>query len=278
MICLTAIPVAHPRSAFHMNEKPNLQRCPDPQTKCKECPIRTMTLFRDVSENDLVWMQEFRDTQYLLPDREILFQEGETAHTLYTLFDGWLILFKTLDNGKRRIMRFLLPGDFFGFQVDGIGPASGYMHSSQALMESTLCAFPVTRFRSMMQKQPQLTARLAEMEMHDMNLCQNHLIDAARNSARQHIAFLLLELFHRVRRQIRSGYDGKTNSIVFPLTREDIGDAIGLTSHHVNRILQEMEREGLILCQKKRLSILNEKAFMEIGQFEPGMILPKHLI
>jgi CRP/FNR family transcriptional regulator len=261
-----------------MNEKPKLQRCPDPQPKCKECPIRNMTLFRDVPEDDLGWMQEFRDSQYLLPAGEILYRQGETAHTLYTLFDGWLILFKTLDNGNRQILRFLLPGDFFGFQVDGIGPAAGYMHGSQALMESTLCAFPVTRFRSMMQKQPRLTTRLAEMEMHDMNLCQNHLIDTARNNARQHIAFLLLELFHRARRQIQNGYDGKTNSIVFPLTPEDIGDAIGLTSDHVNSILQEMEGEGLIRCQKKRLSILNEEALMEIGEFDPGMILPKHLI
>ena len=83
-----------------------------------------------------------------------------------------------------------------------------------------------------------------------MNLRQNHLIDTARNSAQQHIAFLLLEPFHRARRQIRNGYDGKTNSIVFPLTREDIGDAVGPTSDHVNRILREMEREGLIRCKK----------------------------
>ncbi len=209
-----------------------------------------MALFRDVPEDELGWMQEFRESQYLLPSGEILFREGETAHTLYTLFDGWLILFKILDNGKRRILRFLLPGDFFGYQISGIGPSGVHMHGSQALMESTLCAFPVTRFRSMMEKQPHLTTRLAEMEMHDMNLCQNHLVDTARNSALQHIAFLLLELFHRARRQIQNGYDGKTNSIIFPLTPEDIGDAIGLTSNHVNRIFREMEREGLIVCQK----------------------------
>jgi CRP/FNR family transcriptional regulator len=237
-----------------------------------------MALFRDVPEDELGWMQEFRESQYLLPSGEILFREGETAHTLYTLFDGWLILFKILDNGKRRILRFLLPGDFFGYQISGIGPSGVHMHGSQALMESTLCAFPVTRFRSMMEKQPHLTTRLAEMEMHDMNLCQNHLVDTARNSALQHIAFLLLELFHRARRQIQNGYDGKTNSIIFPLTPEDIGDAIGLTSNHVNRILGEMEREGLIVCQKKRLSILNEEVLMVIGDFDPGMILPKLFI
>jgi hypothetical protein len=135
--------------------KNNLLKCPDPQNKFKECPIRKMALYRDVPEDEL----------------------------------GWLSLFKILYNGKRQILRFILPGDFFGFQVDGIGPAAGYMHGSQALMESTLCAFPVARFRSMMQKQPQLTTRLAEMEMHDMNLCQHHLICAGRKNAQESILF-----------------------------------------------------------------------------------------
>ncbi len=261
-----------------MNKKNNLLKCPDPQTECKECPIRKMALFRDVPEDDLGWMQEFRDAQYLLPAREILFREGETAHTLYTLFDGWLILFKILDNGKRQILRFLLPGDFFGFQVNGIGPTAGYMHGSQALMESTLCAFPVTRFRPMMEKQLQLTRRLAEMEMHDLNLCQNHLIGTVRKNARERIAFLVLELFYRVRLQMENGYDEATNSIIFPLTQKEIGDAVGLTSVHVNRTLKDMVKNRLIQYPGKRLTILNEDALMEIGEFDPSMILTKSLI
>ncbi len=77
---------------------------------------------------------------------------------------------------------------------------------------------------------------------------------------------------------MQNGYDEATGSIIFPLTQEDIGDAVGLTSVHVNRILKEMEREGLIRCQKKHLSILDEEALMEIGQFDPGMIAPKELV
>ena len=261
-----------------MNKKNNLLKCPDPQTECKECPIRKMALFRDIPEDDLGWTQEFRDSQYLLPARKVLYLEGMTADTLYTLFDGCLILFKILNNGKRQILRFLLPGDFFGFQVSGIGPAGVHMHSSQALTKSTLCAFPTTQLRSMMEKHPQLAIRLAEMEMHDMNLCQHHLIGAGRKNAQESIAFLLLELFYRVRLQMQNGYDEATESIIFPLTQEDIGDAVGLTSVHVNRILKEMEAKGWIHCQSKRLTILDEEALMEIGQFDPGMISTKSLI
>ncbi len=237
-----------------------------------------MALFRDVPEAELGWMQEFRDAQYQLPAREILFQEGDTAHSLYTLFDGWMILFKTLDNGKRQILRFLLPGDFFGFQVNAIGPTGGYIYGSQALMKSTLCAFPTIRLQAMIEKQPQLTIRLSEMEMHDMTLCQYHLIGTGCKNSLERIAFLLLELFHRVRLQRRGDYDEASNSIIFPPTQKDIGDAVGLSSIHVHRILKEMGSKGWIRCQGKRLTILDEETLMDIGQFDPGMILPKSLI
>ena len=261
-----------------MNEASSLKRCPDPHTECRECPVRGMALFRDVPEAQLGWTQEFREAQYLLPAREILYREGDTAHSLYTLFDGWLILFKILDNGKRQILRFLLPGDFFGFQVDGIGPTGGYMHGSQALMESTLCVFPTIQLRSMIEQQPYLTTRLAEMEMHDLTLSQYHLIGTARKNSEARIAFLMLELFHRVRMQMQKDYDEERNSIIFPPTREDIGDAVGLSSTHVNRILKEMALEGWIHCDSKRLTIFDEEALMEIGQFDPGMISTKSLI
>jgi CRP/FNR family transcriptional regulator len=261
-----------------MNNRSKLKQCPDPQTECKECPVRSMALFRDVPEAELGWMQEFRDAQYQLPAREILFQEGDTAHSLYTLFDGWMILFKTLDNGKRQILRFLLPGDFFGFQVNAIGPTGGYIYGSQALMKSTLCAFPTIRLQAMIEKQPQLAIRLSEMEMHDMTLCQYHLIGTGCKNSLERIAFLLLELFHRVRLQRREDYDEASNSIIFPPTQKDIGDAVGLSSIHVHRILKEMGSKGWIRCQGKRLTILDEETLMDIGQFDPGMILPKSLI
>ena len=114
--------------------------------------------------------------------------------------------------------------------------------------------------------------------MHDMNLCQHHLIGTGRKNARESIAFLLLKLFYRVRLQMQNGYDEATESIIFPLTQEDIGDTVGLTSVHVNRILKEMEAKGWIHCQSKCLTILDEEALMEIGQFDPGMISTKSLI
>jgi len=137
-----------------MNKNPNLQQYDEPQIECKECPIRKMALFRGIPREELGWTQEFRDDQYLLPARKVLYREGDTAHTLYTLFDGWLILFKILYNGKRQVLRFILPGDFFGLQVNGIETSAGYTHGSQALVESRLCAFPRARLRSMMEKQP----------------------------------------------------------------------------------------------------------------------------
>jgi CRP-like cAMP-binding protein len=260
-----------------MHKKPNLRSNPE-EVHCAACPIRGQALFRGIPAAELEWIEEFRDAQYLLKARDLLYRQGETAYLLYTLYDGWLILFRILDGGERQILRFVLPGDFIGFQVNGSGAAAGYTHGAQALIDSTLCAFPRPRLREMMERQPQLAIGLAEMGMHDMTLCQHHLVGTGRKTAKQSIAFLLLELFHRVQRQMPHGYEEQGNSVIFPLTQEDIGDALGLTSVHVNRVLKEMEREGYIACRKRRLTIRNQEALMEIGQFDPGMITPCPLI
>ncbi len=102
----------------------------------------------------------------------------------------------------------------------------------------------------MMEKQPQLAIGLSEMGMHDMVLCQHHLTGTARKSAHERIVFLLLELFYRVRLQMQNGFDEATSSVIFPLTQKDIGDAVGLTSIHVNRAQWDGEKRIAPMSEK----------------------------
>jgi len=61
-------------------------------------------------------------------------------------------------------------------------------------------------------------------------------------------------------------------TIQFPLTQEDIGDATGVTKIHTNRILSELKNKKLIECNHKRLVILDEAALSEIAQFDVDLI------
>lgn len=117
-----------------------------------------------------------------------------------------------------------------------------------------------------------LPLRLASMESRDMSLCQHHQAFSSSKDSHESVAFLLMELFYRIRLQMRHQYDPVTNTIEFPLTQELIADAVGLTNIHVNRVLRQFHKLGLIECRQRKLTILNEESLAELGAFDKSMI------
>ena len=243
-------------------------------SNCNECRARGTSLFKLIPDKDLSGTQEYRKEQLEIPARTRIFQEGDYHDHVYSMFKGWGFIYKTVsNNGKRQILRFILPGDLIGYQTN---TGSTMPYSAGTITESVLCAFPKNKIKPMLQETPELAIRLVDMESRVVSLCQNHLMAAGRKTARESIAFLLLELFYRVRQQIPKDYSESSHSIVFPLTQEDIGDAVGLTNIHVNRVIKEMMREKLIHCHKKNLIISEEEKLSQIAEFKPDMILNSH--
>ncbi|MEN8251219.1 MAG: Crp/Fnr family transcriptional regulator [Bacteroidota bacterium] len=256
-------------------KKKQIQIRKQPNTKCTQCPILNLALFQGVPPDRLEWTQKYREQQFIVPSKATLYREGSETDYVYTLFDGWMAMYQTSKEGKRHILRFVLPGDFLGFQTDQNGMIA---HSVSALSESIVCGFPRNQLQEMFEETPTLALRLASMGSKDMNLCQHHQAFQSRKDAYESIAFLLLELFHRIRLHMNHHYDPVTNSIVFPLTQEDIGDAVGLTKVHVNRILRHFHKLDLIDCHHKRLRILDEKKLSDMGEFDKSMISSNPLI
>ena len=241
-----------------------------PHTDCNQCPVRDMSLFKGASKKGLDCAQEFRNNQILVSARSNIFHEGGNNDSIYELFSGWGILYKTVrNNGKRQILRFLLPGDLIGYQTSSSGLA---IHSAGTITESILCTFPRAQLGKMLEKNPELAIRLLNMESRDMSLCQSYLMAAGRKTAKESDAFVLLELYYRVQSQVKDSYNAVTKTIDFPITQEDIGDAIGLTNVHINRVIKRMISENLITCHKKQLSILDEDKLCEIAEFNPDKI------
>ena len=256
-------------------KKKHIQIRKQPQTKCTQCPIRNLALFQGVPADRLEWTQKYREQQFVVPSKTNLYREGGETDYVYTLFDGWMAMYQTSKEGKRQILRFALPGDFLGFQTDQNGMVS---HSVSALSESIVCGFPRSRLQEMFEDTPSLALRLASMGSRDMNLCQQHQAFRSRKDAYESIAFLLLELFHRTREHMNHHFDPVSNSVAFPLTQEDISDAVGLTNVHVNRILRQFHKLGLINCHHKKLQILDEDKLADMGEFDISMISSNPLI
>src|SRR3546814_10488064 len=88
----------------------------------------------------------------------------------------------------------------------------------------------------------------------DRSLTFAHLTSMGRQSARERVAHLLLELFVRC----RSRWPGhRIEEMHLPLTQEHIGDATGLTGVHVSRVLGDLKKDGIVTFSYRRLSILD---------------------
>lgn len=238
---------------------------PEPHQKCLICPVRERALFNGVPEEQLEWTQSYRSYQVEVSPKQNIYLEGESSTHAYTLFDGWASIYKTLPNGKRQILRFALPGDFLGFQPDLEGPMR---YGVSAITRVVLCAFPRSGLTEMFKNNKDLALQMALLNARYMELCQHHLMGAGRQSAIERIAFLLLELYYRSR--VQAGVEGE--SIPFPICQEEVADAVGLTTVHVNRTLKEMRAEGLLECAARKLVIKDEPRLSEIANFDKSII------
>jgi CRP/FNR family transcriptional regulator, anaerobic regulatory protein len=234
---------------------------------CRLCKIRQHSIFQGIPKESIVWTQDFLESQRKASTGQLIYREGEKLTSLFTIFDGWVSLFKELPTGKRQILRIALPGDFIGYQTDG-------HHLAEALTNTRLCSYPYAKLSLLFSSYPEISKKLTEFAIRDMNLCQQHLATTGRATALERVASLLSELFERSLQSL--GHTDRCNlpSIQFPLTQELIGDTVGLTSVHVNRVLRELGQQEIIHCHKRKLTIKNLERLHEIAHFDASSIAP----
>jgi len=226
---------------------------------CKACAVRATALFGELELKHLDKACALRSAQATYEAGEYLYHEGDIPEKAFSIYKGWVILFKDMQNGDRQILRFALPGDFLCYKV---GKNKIIDHSAIAVSEATVCAFPIERFRDTIAQLPELAFAISSITERTAQRCHSVLTTIASHPAETKIAFLLLSLF------IREASLNPANSecVPFPITQEDIADALGLTSIHVNRVLQSLRKSGLIECKNRSLRVSDKDALAEMAK------------
>jgi len=217
-----------------------------------------------IEMNQLGKVHAFRSAQDMFSEGEHLYYEGDTAQHVYTVYKGWVILYKSLENGNRQILRFALPGDLLCFKV---GRNKVLDHSAIAVSDTSLCVFPIERFKKTVKELPDLAVALSSMSCLISERYHSMLTTIASHPAETKVAFLLLSLYIR-QRTVSGSKDDADYCAHFPIKQEDISDALGITSIHVNRVLQSLRKKGLIECKNKCLKVPDQKALAEVAKIE----------
>lgn len=230
-----------------------------PEVRCHQCPLRRRPLFLENSGKEIDFVQMIKQRELTLGASEVLIHEGQKDAPLFTLLEGWAYRFKTLRDGRRQILNFLLAGDFIGVQQK-MGDAAA--HGVVTLTDAVFCVFERDSLWELHQQSPKLGFNVTWLTAHEESLVDDNLLSVGRRSAEERIATLLIQMFKRA---AALQPDGGAAGVPFPLTQQHVADGLGLSLVHTNKTLRSLERRGLHCIKDGRLYLLDPGALEQIA-------------
>jgi CRP-like cAMP-binding protein len=205
-----------------------------------------------------------------------IYSEGETSDEFFVVIEGWVFQHQILEDGRRQILDFALPGTLLGFQPER---GAEMTHAAEALTAATLAVIPRNRLGEFLARDPEFGLRMISAAAGALNTAYESLTDVGRRTAREAVAHLLLRLFVRIC-ALNPHVAG--TPVDFPLTQEHIGDALGLTAVHVCRTLRGLRQDGVVQLNNGRLNVPDIDSLIEIagcttelGAFPEALVAPR---
>ncbi len=240
-------------------DKPGAAPATAAEARCSACPLRRHALFEKPTDEELVLVQSLKRREHRLPAGETLIHEGQTDAPLYTLLEGWAFRYKTLSDGRRQILSFLLAGDFIGVQQK-MGDAAA--HGVDTLTDTAFCVFQRDSLWELHRRSPTMGFNITWLTAHEESMVDDTLLSVGRRSAEERIASMLILLFKRAAAlQDDAGREG----VPFPLTQQHVADGLGLSLVHTNKTMRKLERRGLHHIEGGRLHLRDVRALARLA-------------
>jgi len=175
-----------------------------------------------------------------------VFGEDEPAEYLYKVIDGIVRSCKLLDDGRRQIAAFHLPGDVFGLELGDV-----HRFTAEAVVESTVQVIKRSTVTAAAACDGNVARQLWQSTARDLQHVQDHMLLLGCLSARERVAAFLLEMANRL-----SG----GNEVELPMPRQDIADYLGLTIETVSRTITQLQADAAIGLSTARRIVLRNRA------------------
>ncbi|OAM77979.1 Crp/Fnr family transcriptional regulator [Devosia elaeis] len=227
---------------------------------CEQCPLRALPAFRDFTPTELRFVSGFKTGEMTAEPGAVILSEGAHSAHLYTLLSGWAFRFKTLADGRRQILNYMLPGDLVGLQGSVIGEME---HSVEALSPLVLCVFQRDRLDELFGGHPGLGFDVTWLAAQEERMLDNHLLSLGRRTALERAAYLLSFLHQRARMVAPNAA-----RIELPLTQQHVADTLGLSIVHTNKTLRKLSNLGLVRWLGGACEVLDLERLMVVADWE----------
>ncbi len=187
---------------------------------------------------------------------EHLFRTNDEFTAFYAVRSGSVKSYIIDENGDEQVTGFYFPGEIMGFDA-----IENHKHSCSvvAMETTTYCTLPYNKLNEISQSIPDLQNQLFRLLSREFTKENQLLLSINRRSAEERIATFLVSLSGRFKRM---GYSECAFNL--PMSRQEIGNYLGLTIETVSRFLSRFQSNGLIDINRKEIRINDLPALHEI--------------
>jgi len=244
VIPLTLEPAVHPAPAAKQG------------TACSACSLRNVCLPCELPSAEMNRFGEMAGAKRRIARGSALYHSGDKFEYLHAVRSGAFKIVGVSRNGDEKVTGFHLSGELMGMEAISTGRHS---YTAVALEDSEVCAIPFAALEKMSRAVPTLQHSLFRLLSGDISRDQGLMLMLGSMSADQRLAAFLLSLS---RRYERLGY--ASSRFTLRMTREEIGNYLGLTLETVSRLFSRFQRDGLLGVHQREIELRNAARLREI--------------
>ncbi len=226
------------------------------KVSCASCSLSELCLPRGMGPGALEKLENIVKRSSPLQKGDVLFRTGDEFRGIYAVRSGLIKVFSTADDGEEQIIGFFLPGEMLG--LDAV-ETQVHACNAVALETSTYCAVPFSELSEVCKEIPELQNQLFRIMSRELSAENQMLLTLGKKNSEEKVATFLLTISTRYH---QLGYSA--NEFKLTMSRQEIGNYLGITFETVSRVFGRLQRNGIIKVNRKAINIIDMVALKNL--------------
>lgn len=214
---------------------------------CSNCSLHELCLPRGLKAADIEKLELVVKGSRPVEKGKHIFRAEDPFESFYAVRSGSVKVYIINESGEEQIIGFYFPGEIIGFDA-----IEHHKHACSAvtLETTTYCALPYEKINEICMQIPDLQNQMFRLLSREISNDNQLLLTINKRSAEERVATFLISLSSRFRKM---GYSAKEYNL--PMSRQEIGNYLGLTIETVSRLFTKFQRNGLVKINRKAISL-----------------------
>jgi len=216
---------------------------------CQDCSLFQLCLPVGIDQGDLAEVDRIIKRRRPSQRGDKLFATGDKFRSIYAVRSGSLKTSVLTEDGREQVTGFFLPGEIVGLDAIGTG---AHTCVARALETTSVCEIPYDELETIGARIPSLPRQLLRIMSREMHHDQLLLLLLGKHSADERLAAFLFSLSQRFGLR---GYS--PNEFNLSMSRNDIGNYLGLAVETVSRLFSRLQEDGILAVRSRHVQLLD---------------------